>query len=230
MSTRNTTGAPSPAITAVLSMLVFVLGCAGPSRVGDQAARSGALGAVGGAVAGAVGSLLWGGNPFEGAVKGGLTEAASGAAVGAVSAAMADDGTGRADTVQPQSRTQSRPQPQSLGDRQGKLDALRAKIGEKNYRAALLLADCKHAQAIAAANDAFSETDDPTQRAYALLLQAVAAEEKGDAALAASLYPRMAAIDPERGSLDKARSEALEGVLKVKRLRRDHGLPPICTP
>lgn len=228
MSTRNTTGGPSPVIPAVLLMLVFSLNCAGPSRVGEQAAHSGALGAVGGAVAGAVGSLLWGGNPLEGAVRGGLTGAASGAAVGAVAAAMEDTGTEQTVSARPQSRIQSRPQPQPLGNRQEKLDALRAKIGEKNYAAALMLADCKHPQAIDAAKDAFSQATDPTQRAYALLLQAVAAEEKGDRALAASLYPRMAELDPEHGSFDKARSWALEGVLKIQRLRQDHGLPPIC--
>ena len=76
---------------------------------------------VGGAVAGAVGSLLWGGNVVEGAVKGGITGAATGAAVGAVSGSMADSAA--------QERSKPKPDP--------KLAELRQRIGHVacNWRA-----------------------------------------------------------------------------------------------
>ena len=47
-----------------------------------------------------------------------------------------------------------------------------------------------------------------------------AAEESGDKALASSVYSKMG------GGADKARADALEGVIKVQAARREHGLPP----
>ena len=35
-------------------------------------------------------------------------------------------------------------------------------------------------------------------------------------------------VDPEIGSTDKARNDALSGVLKVQQVRKDYGLSPTC--
>jgi hypothetical protein len=88
----------------------------------------------------------------------------------------------------------------------------------------LLLAQCKHQEAIASAGDTLAATQNPDERAFALLLQGVAAEESGDKALTASLYPKIA--QEKGGSVDKVRADALEGVIKVQAVRREHGLPP----
>lgn len=61
-----------------------------------------------------------------------------------------------------------------------------------------------------------------------MLIQGVAAEESGDKALAASIYPKIVQEDPSRGSAEKLRADALEGVMKVQAARREHGLPSTC--
>jgi hypothetical protein len=169
---------------------------------------------VGGAVAGAVGSLLWGGNVAEGAVKGAAVGAASGAATGAVAGSMADD------AAKEKAAGPAKPDP--------KLAELRQRIGDRNYASALLLAQCKHREAIASADETLAATQDRQQRTYAMMIQGIAAEESGDKAMAASIYPKIAQEDASRGSAEKLRADALEGVIKVQAARRAHGLPPAC--
>jgi hypothetical protein len=185
-----------------------VAGCSSTAQEG--AARGATMGAVGGAVAGAVSSLIFGGNVVQGAAQGAAIGVASGAATGAVAGSMAD------------SEAKKRAAKPAAGDAE-----LRKRIGDRNYASALLLAQCKHADAIASAQDTVAATKDTNERAFALLLQGVAAEESGDKALAASMYPKIA--QQSGGSVDKARADALEGVIKVQAARREHGMPPCKT-
>ena len=134
--------------------------------------------------------------------------AALGAVGGAVSGSMADN-TAKERAAKP-------PAPDARNAE------LRKRIGDKNWASALLLAQCRHKDAIASAADTLSASQDPGERSYALLIQGIAAEESGDKALAAAVYPKMG------GSVDKARADTLEGVIKVQATRREHGLPP-CT-
>lgn len=194
----------------ILAAFLAALAVAGCSSSAQKGAGQGAtLGAVGGAVAGAVGSLIFGGNVVQGAMSGAAIGAATGAATGAVSGSMAD------------SAAKERTEKAAAGD--PKLAELRKKIGDKNYASALLLAQCRHRDAIASAQETVAGSKDADERAYALLLQGVAAEESGDKALATSLYPRIA--QQSGGSVDKARADSLEGMIKVQAVRREHGLP-----
>jgi hypothetical protein len=202
------------AILLVLSAVIAASGCASDSQAGKGAAQGATLGAVGGAVAGAVGSLIFGGNVAEGAAKGAVVGAASGAATGAVAGSMSDS------AAKEKAAAPAKPDP--------KLAELRQRIGDRNYATALLLAQCKHREAIASADETLAGTQNREQRTYALLIQSVAAEESGDKALASSIYPKIAQEDASRGSAEKLRADALEGVMKVQAARRDHGLPPTC--
>ena len=168
------------------------------------------MGAVGGAVAGAVGSLIFGGNVVQGAAQGAAIGVASGAATGAVAGSMAD------------SAAKEKAAKPAAGDAE-----LRKRIGDRNYASALLLAQCRHKDAIASAEDTLASSKDSNERAFALLLQGVAAEESGNKALAASMYPKIA--QQSGGSVDKARADSLEGVIKVQAERRKHGMPPCNT-
>lgn len=209
-----------------LPWVVALTGCASDSATGRKAASGAALGTVGGAVAGAVGSLLWGGNPISGALKGGVTGAASGAAVGAVSGAVADSRAKKPETPPQESPALQTAEEKIAADPE--FAELERKVGKDNYRAALLLAGCKHLEAMDAAGKAYSTATDSDQRAYALMVQAIAAEESGNKGLASSLYPRIVREDPKLGTAEKARAEALEGVFRVQALRQDHGLSPVC--
>ena len=171
------------------------------------------MGMVGGAVAGAVGSLLWGGNVVEGAAKGAAVGAASGAATGAVAGSMSD------------SAKKSAPKPKPAAVDQA---ALRKKIGDRNYATTVLLTQCRHKDAISSAQETLAASNSKDERVYALLIQGIAAEESGDKALASSIYPKIVQEDPARGGVDKVRADALEGVMKVQATRRDHGLSPLC--
>ncbi len=202
------------AIIFVLGAVVAASGCASDSQAGKAAGQGATMGAVGGAVAGAVGSLLWGGNVAEGAAKGAVIGAASGAATGAVAGSMADS------AAKEKAAAPAKPDP--------KMAALRQRIGDRNYASALLLAQCKHREAIASADETLAATQDREQRTYAMMIQGVAAEESGDKALAASIYPKIVQQDASRGSAEKLRADALEGVMKVQAARREHGLPPTC--
>ena len=201
-------------LAAILAAAAVVAtpGCAPDSQASKQAGEGAAMGMVGGAVAGAVGSLLWGGNVVEGAVKGGMTGAAAGAAVGGMAGAKADSAA----------KETSKPRPDP------KLAELRQRIGDRNYASALLLAQCKHRDAIASAEETLGATQDRRQRTYAMLIQGIAAEESGDKALAASIYPKIVQEDASRGSVEKLRADTLEGVMKVQAARREHGFPPTC--
>jgi hypothetical protein len=202
------------AINFALAGVVIASGCASDSQAGKAAGQGATLGAVGGAVAGAVGSLLWGGNVVEGAAKGAVVGAASGAAVGGVSGAMADS------AAKESAAKQAGPD--------SKQAELRKQIGDRNYATTLLLTQCRHRDAIASADETLAATKDPRERTYALMIQSIAAEESGDKALAASLYPRIVREDASRGSTDKVRADALEGVMRVQATRREHGLSPTC--
>jgi hypothetical protein len=189
-------------------LAVAVAGCSTSAQEG--AGKGASMGAVGGAVAGAVGSLLWGGNVVEGAVKGGMVGAASGAATGAMAGSMADQ------------QKKSAPKPAA------KEAELRKKIGDRNYSTTVLLTQCRHKDAIASAQETVASSQLKDERVYALLIQGIAAEESGDKALASTVYPKIVQEDPARGSVDKVRADALEGVMKVQATRREHGLPPLC--
>jgi hypothetical protein len=202
------------AIFFALGAVLAASGCASDSQAGRAAGQGATMGAVGGAVAGAVGSLLWGGNVAEGAAKGAVVGAASGAATGAVAGSTADSAAKEKAAMPP------KPDPKTA--------ELRQRIGDRNYASALLLAQCKHRDAIASADETLAATQDRQQRTYAMLIQAVAAEESGDKALASSIYPKIVQEDASRGSAEKLRADTLEGVMKVQAARSEHGLPPTC--
>jgi len=106
---------------------------------------------------------------------------------------------------------------------------LKSRMGDLNFAAGEELARCRHVGAISRAEHAFASETDPKRRGYALLIQAMAAEESGNTVRANSVYAEWGQIDPARADVAQARNEALEGLLKVQRIRQDNGLPPLCT-
>jgi hypothetical protein len=195
----------------IVCVAVVLSGCSTSAQEG--AGKGATMGMVGGAVAGAVGSLLWGGNVVEGAAKGAAVGAASGAATGAVSGSMKDSAK----------KNEPKPKPAAVDQAE-----LRKKMGDRNYATTVLLTQCRHQDAIASAQDTLASSQSKDERVYALLIQGIAAEESGDKALASTAYSKIVQEDPARGSVDKVRADALEGVMKVQATRRDHGLSPLC--
>lgn len=206
------------------TFLLVALAVTGCSTGAKQGASQGAkTGAVGGLVAGAVGSIFWGGDAMNNALRTAAVGAASGAAVGAMNGAEREK-------RQPGSTP---PAPPPSGTRGGGLSeadkALKAEVGDLNFAAGEELAHCRHVSAISRAEKAFASETDPQRRSYALLIQAMAAEESSNPGKAGAIYAQWGQFDPARADPAKARNEALEGLLKIQKIRQDNGLPPLCT-
>ena len=207
-------------------LIWLALGLAGCSAGAKQGAASGAKqGGVGGLVAGAVGSIFWGGDAVNNALRTAAVGAASGAAVGAMNGAEREKRQG--------STPVSAPAPgQGTAEATGAPvndQALRAQMGDANFAAGEELARCRHVSAIAKAEKAFATENAPKRKSYALLIEAMAAEESSNPGKASAVYAQWGQLDPARADAAKARNEALEGLLKLQKVRQDHGLPALCT-
>jgi hypothetical protein len=206
------------------SLGATLFACAGAfltaSCADTYAAEGAKSGAVGGAVAGAVLGVFTG-NVGASMVAGAAASAAAGAAIGGMTPKAPQ---GAAPPPAQGQGSPARTDPQ-LAERQ---QALENKIGPANFDAARMLALCRHDSAIELAQKAYTTADTQERRAYALMIEAVAAEEKGDTAAASAVYPRLVEADPALGSTDKARNAALSGILRVQQVRKDYGLSPTC--
>jgi len=203
---------------ALLACMVALITASCADTYAAEGAKSGA---VGGAVAGAVLGAFTG-NIGASMVAGAAASAAAGAAIGGMTPKAPQGAAPAAPAAGPATAAPTDPK---LLERQ---QALEKQIGPANFDAARMLALCRHDSAIELARNASANADTPERRGYALMIEAVAEEEKGDAAAAAALYPRLVEADPGIGSTDKARTAALSGVLKIQQVRKDYGRPPTC--
>lgn len=206
---------------AVCLSACIAIALSGCSAGAKQGASSGAkTGAVGGLVAGAVGSIFWGGDAVNNALRAGAVGAASGAAVGAMAGSERDKA--KAPAPAPAG-------PGQTADVSGSNKALKAQMGDLNFSAGEELAHCRHVSAISRAEKAFATETDPKRKSYALLIEAMAAEESNNTTKANAVYAEWAKFDPTRADWAKLRNEALEGLLKVQKIRQEQGLPVLCT-
>ena len=204
----------------VVTLLMCAAAFLAASCADTYAAEGAKSGAVGGAVAGAVIGIFTG-NIGGSMVAGAAASAAAGAAVGG----MTPKSPQGAAPAPAQAQGSAAPVDPKLAERQ---QALESKIGPANFDAARMLALCRYSSAIELARNAYTTADTQERRGYALMIEAVTAEEQGDTKTAAAVYPRLVEIDPSIGSTDKARSLALSGVLKVQQVRKEYGRPPTC--
>jgi hypothetical protein len=209
-----------------LAPLLMALALAACSTGAQQGAERGAkAGAVGGLVAGAVGSIFWGGDAVNNALRSAAVGASSGAAVGAMHGAEREKNRPPAPATGPAPASQPAPSTGApVHD-----PAMKTKIGELNFAASEDLARCRHVSAISKAEQAFKAETDSKRRSYALLVEAIAAEESNNAGKANEVYAQWGKFDPAYADRGKARSEALDGVLKLQKVRQEQGLPPLCT-
>lgn len=198
-----------------------VTGCSTGAK--DGAARGAKTGAVGGLVAGAVGSIFWGGDAMNNALRTAAVGAASGAAVGAMNGAERDKRQAPAPAPAP-GGIPAKATGMTADDK-----ALKARVGDLNFSASEELARCRHVSAISRAEKAFASETDAKRKGYALLIQAMAAEESSNAGKATAVYAQWGQFDPTRADPVRARNETLEGLLKLQKVRQEQGLPVICS-
>jgi hypothetical protein len=200
------------AIVLLPVAIVALSGCAAGSLASEGAASGAKSGAVGGAIAGAVGSIFWGGNVVQNMAASAVVGAATGAAIGGASGQAADK---QIEAKRNMSEADA---------------AWLEKLGSDNFEAAVELAHCKHKTAIGKARTAFGTAPDRERQRYALAIEAMSNEEMGDAAAAQKVYPLLAARYPDgNGTVEKAHADALAGILKVQKIRQEHGLKPVCS-
>lgn len=215
--------------SSLLVLLCFAAAVGGCSAGSKQGASQGAkTGAVGGLVAGAVGSIFWGGDAVNNALRTAAVGAASGAAVGAMNGAERDKSQ-----APPPAPPPAPPAPVPAAGKSADLaaadKALKAQVGELNFSAGDELAHCRHVSAISRAEKAFASETDPKRKGYSLLIEAMAAEESNNTGKANAVYAEWARFDPSRGDVARLRNAALEGLLKVQKIRQERGLPVLCT-
>ncbi len=211
--------------SSVLVLLCFAAAVGGCSAGSKQGASQGAkTGAVGGLVAGAVGSIFWGGDAVNNALRTAAVGAASGAAVGAMNGAERDKSQ-----APPPAPAGPVPAAGKSADLAAADKALKAQVGELNFSAGDELAHCRHVSAISRAEKAFASETDPKRKGYSLLIEAMAAEESTNTGKANAVYAEWARFDPSRGDVARLRNDALEGLLKVQKIRQERGLPVLCT-
>ncbi len=213
----------SPKLLIALCLAAALASCSTGSKEG--ASRGAKSGAVGGLVAGAVGSIFWGGDAVNNALRAGAVGAASGAAVGAMSGAERQ----KSQVPPPTAPPGPAPATGQAADLTAADQALKAQVGVLNFSAGEELAHCRHVSAISRAGKAFAAETDPKRKGYSLLIEAMAAEESSNAGQASAVYARWAQFDPTRADTAKLRNDALEGLLKVQRIRQERGLPVLCT-
>jgi len=201
-------------------LLTFTLtACSTGAQQGAE--RGAKTGAVGGLVAGGVASIFWGGDAVNNALRSAAVGASSGAAVGAMQGAEQQKNRQPAPASVPAAApAKSTP----VYD-----PAMKAKIGDLNFAASEDLARCRHVSAISRAEQAFRVETDPKRLNYALLIEAIAAEESNNTGKANEVYAQWGKFDPAHADRGKSRNEALDGVLKLQKVRQDAGLPPLCT-
>ena len=74
--------------------------------------------------------------------------------------------------------------------------ALKARVGDLNFAASEELARCRHVSAISRAERAFASETDARRKGYALLIQAMAAEESSNTGKANAVYAQWGQFDP----------------------------------
>jgi hypothetical protein len=151
--------------------------------------------------------------------------AASGAAVGAMNGAERD----KRQPPPPAPAPATGVPPAKAGGMTADVKALKAQVGDLNFSASEELARCRHVSAISRAEKAFATETDARRKGYALLIEAMAAEESNNTAKANAVYAQWAQFDPTRADLQKTRNETLEGLLKLQKVRQEQGLPVLCT-
>jgi hypothetical protein len=218
---------PLRSLVALVVTAAVAAGCSTASQEG--ASRGASRGAVGGMVAGAVGTVFWGGDVVNNALRAGAVGAASGAAVGAMDGAARDREPRGTDMPPPAQPAPAASQPAATAAGTDPNAALRALIGDANFAAGEELARCRHVTAMARAERAFATETVTARRGYALLIEAMAAEESNNTTRADDVYRRWGEFDPARADRNAARAEALSGLQKVQRIRQDAGLPVLCT-
>ena len=194
------------AFFVMVSMLAaFLPGCSG--HTGEYAARGATHGAVAGAVGGLLSSVVFGGDPLDGAARGAVV----GAGVGATSGALVGSEVDR--------RVADR--------RKAEEERIRREIGEDSFEGLAALAECRYEVSLRQANKAVRSTNSDYALA-GLWLEVLTYSDQREESRARALYPNLIEKDPHIGNeaqAEQTRRQFLQGLMEI---RAEYGLPQVC--
>ncbi len=166
---------------------------------------------MGGAAAGAVSALIFGGDVAEAAARGAVWAGTTGAVGGAMAGSEAD----------------RREAEQARAEGERMLQELRARIGDDAFEGLVALAECKHEVALAYASTAARSTNADFTLA-SVWLEALTRLDADEPAEADALYAVLVERDPEISSVEEARSQAVKTIETIRDYREKDGLPRVC--
>lgn len=197
-------------VTATMTLLGIILvitTACGPNSA-RQAGQGAAVGGLGGAAAGMVSALIWGGNVGEAAARGAAWGATSGAVSGAIVGSQQDRTAAQKERLQAEKK-------------------LKEELGEDGFAGLSALAACKHKVALGYAETA-QESDSEQYRQAGLWLEAITYLDQGDAASAGNILDEIAATgwkNHTRKEVEALSAEANQGLINIRQKER---LPTAC--
>ncbi len=197
----------SAVAVTVLILSLFVTTACGPNSA-RQAGQGAAIGGLGGAAAGMVGALIWGGDVGEAAARGAAWGATSGAVSGAIVGGQQDKQV-------------------ALQERAKAEKELRKKLGDDGFAGLSALATCKHKVALGYAETA-QENSSEKYRQAGFWLEAVTYMDQGDTVKAAKVLDEIAATgwkNHTREEVEQLSREAYQGLINI---RQKEKLPEAC--
>jgi hypothetical protein len=182
-----------------------VNGCSQQSaeKAGEGAVMGGAVGAVGGFVT----SLVFGGNPMEGAARGAVYGASTGATAGAIAGSQQE---------------KAQKQQQSV-----ETEKIRKKIGDDAFNGAVALIQCKREVAIANARIAAKDKDEDKALA-GLWIEALTYADNKEEDKAREMFPQIVEKDGKIDTNEQAEDRMRQGLQRLGDIREKHALPRVC--
>jgi len=104
---------------------------------------------------------------------------------------------------------------------------LKAALGEQGYQSALALADCRHTEALAAAERG-TDAPNSSHRLASLWMIALVHTDVRDYDAAQPYYEQIVREDPDIFSVEEARIESRYALREVGQMRTRYGQPPSC--
>jgi hypothetical protein len=156
-------------------------------------------------------ALIFGGDIVEAGARGAVYGGTTGAVVGGMAGSRADDAAAE----------------RARAEREAELDQLRKEIGSDAFNGVVALAECKHAIAIANAQEA-GKSKNKDYSLAGLWVEALTEADRNQDAKARSILPEIVARDRDVKSEADAEARMREALQELQNIRGEYDLPTVC--
>lgn len=199
---------------AVITSWFFLItaGCASDSHQAQGVEKGATTGAVAGAVGGMFTALVFGGSVAEAGARGAVYGGASGAVVGGMAGAEAD----RAEEAERQAV------------REAEIEEFKNQVGPDAFNGVVALTECKHAVAVANAQEA-AKSDNDDYALAGLWVEVLSEADRNNEPGARALFPELIRMDDKISSDADAEAGMQKALQQLGEIRADYDLPAVCT-